>query len=115
MTVNFEAALGWARKGYNVVPQAAVDKKYPGVKWKALQGRRATDAELVSWQPLFENGVGFITGPVSGIIVIESDGPEGEAVLAEFERQHGALPIRSQFAAGAGADCTATSSIPVIR
>ena len=50
-----------------------------------MQDKLAEPDELAGWKHLFENGVGFITGAVSGVIVIESDGPEGEAVLAEFE------------------------------
>ena len=99
---NFSAALEWARKGYNVVPQAAVDKKYPAVKWKGLQDRLTEPDELQGWKHLFVNGVGFITGAVSGIIVIESDGPEGEAVLAEFEREHGPLPDTLTIRSGSG-------------
>ena len=99
---NFSAALEWARKGYNVVPQAAVDKKYPAVKWKGLQDRLTQPDELEGWKHLFVNGVGFITGAVSGVIVIESDGPEGEAVLAEFEGAHGPLPDTLTIRSGSG-------------
>jgi hypothetical protein len=102
MTTNFDAALAFRAKGYNVVPQAAVDKKHPAVKWKVLQDRLADQAELEGWKHLFENGVGFITGAISGVIVIESDGPEGEAVLAEFEREHGPLPDTLTIRSGSG-------------
>ena len=102
MTTNFDAALAFHAKGYNVVPQAAVDKKYPGVKWKGLQNRLMEQEELEGWEQLFENGVGFITGAVSGIIVIESDGPEGEAVLAEFERERGPLADTLTIRSGSG-------------
>jgi Bifunctional DNA primase/polymerase, N-terminal len=102
MTTNFDAALAFHTKGYNVVPQAAVDKKYPAVKWKGLQDRLTQPDELEGWKHLFVNGVGFITGAVSGVIVIESDGPEGEAVLAEFEREHGPLPDTLTIRSGSG-------------
>jgi hypothetical protein len=78
MTTNFDAALAFRAKGYNVVPQAAVDKKYPAVKWKGLHDRRAERDELARWEHLFKNSVGFITGAISGVIVTESDGPESE-------------------------------------
>ena len=77
----YEAALAWARKGYNVVPRKAPDKKHPGVKWKELQTRRVTEAELAQWRAMFANGVGFISGAISGVVVIETDGPGGEALL----------------------------------
>jgi uncharacterized protein (DUF927 family) len=41
---------------------------------------------------MFENGVGFVTGDISGVIVIETDGPAGETVLEQFEFEHGPLP-----------------------
>jgi hypothetical protein len=69
MTTNFDAALAFRDKGYNVVPQAAIDKKYPAVKWKGLQDRLAEPGELEEWKHLFENGVGFITGGIGGVIV----------------------------------------------
>ena len=52
---------------------------------------------------MFDNGVGFITGGISGVIIIESDGPEGEAVLAEFERLYGPLPDTLTIRSGSGA------------
>jgi hypothetical protein len=41
---------------------------------------------------IFANGVGFITGAISGVVVIDTDGPEGEALLDEFEFECGPLP-----------------------
>jgi Domain of unknown function (DUF927)/Bifunctional DNA primase/polymerase, N-terminal/Primase C terminal 2 (PriCT-2) len=92
MTTNFDAALAFRAKGYNVVPQAAVDKKFPAVKWKGLQDRLTEPDELEGWKHLFENGVGFITGAISGVVVIETDGLAGETVLGDFEYEHGPLP-----------------------
>ena len=89
---NFSAALAFHAKGYNVVPQAAVDKKYPAVKWKGFQDRLVERDELESWKHLFVNGVGFITGAISGVVVIETDGLAGETVLGDFEYEHSPLP-----------------------
>lgn len=99
---NYYAALEWMKCGYNVVPQKAVDQKFPGVKWKDLQERRVTGEELLWWRSMFANGVGFITGEVSGVIVIETDGPEGEDLLAEFEKQNGPLPETLVIRSGSG-------------
>jgi hypothetical protein len=41
MIANFDAALDWHARGYNVVPCKAPDKKRPGIKW---WGPRATEA-----------------------------------------------------------------------
>lgn len=46
LSANYLAALDWYEKGYNVVPQKAVDVKHPGVKWKGLQDRLATPNEV---------------------------------------------------------------------
>jgi hypothetical protein len=50
----------------------------------------------------FSNGVGFITDEISGVIVIETDGPEGEALLDEFARLHGPLPETLVIRSGSG-------------
>jgi len=99
---NYRAAVDWRSKGYNVVPQKAPDKKHPGVEWKHLQDRLVTDAELVSLRRMFANGLGFITGAISGVVVVESDGLAGLTVLDEFEAQHGPLPQTLTIQSGSG-------------
>ena len=81
---SLKAALGWKARGYNVVPQKAPNKKHPGVNWKEFQTRQVTDIELTNWQTMFANGLGFITGAISNVIVIETDGLAGETVLGEL-------------------------------
>lgn len=97
-----QQALWWFYRGYNVVPQKAVDRKHPGVHWKALQRRKVTPAELTAWAPRFVHGVGFITGEISGVIVVETDGPAGDALIAHFERLHGTLPPTLTIRSGSG-------------
>jgi hypothetical protein len=99
---NFTVALAWWRAGYNVVPQKAIEEKHPGVLWEHLQTDRVTNDELRGWRPLFANGVGFITGAISGVVVVDTDGPEGEALLAEFQAQHGAFPVTLTIRSGSG-------------
>ncbi len=99
---HYQAARTWWKHGYNVVPQNTAGKKYPAVKWKSLQTRRVTEAELANWKNLFRHGVGFITGEVSNAIVIETDGEDGEKLIAEYERQHGALPKTLTICSGSG-------------
>ena len=91
VTTNYEAALAWADRGYNVVPRHPTEKR-PGVRWKDLQTRHVMESELAKWRPMFANGVGFVTGEISGVIVIETDGLAGETVLDQFECEHGPLP-----------------------
>lgn len=92
MTTNYQAALEWRAKGYNTVPRAATDKKHPRVKWKEFQARLVTGIEMTKWRHLFAGGVGFITGEISGVVVIETDGLDGETVLDMFAHLHGPLP-----------------------
>ena len=42
-----------------------------------------------SWPDM---GLGIVTGAGSGIVVVDVDGPEGEAALARLEKEHGPLP-----------------------
>ena len=88
----YKGALKWWKRGYNVVPQALDGSKHPCIKWKEYQDRHITRGEVAQHSPLYTRGVGFITGAISGAIVVESDGPEGEAVLQKFEELHGPLP-----------------------
>lgn len=95
------AALQWRARGYNVVPRHPVEKR-PAVRWKPLQTRQVTESELAQWRPMFANGVGFVTGEISGVIVIETDGPAGETVLEQFEFGHGPLPETRVIRSGSG-------------
>ena len=92
LTQNYRAALRWRKRGYNVVPRAASDRKHPAIKWKEYQDRAVTKDEILNWYAKFAGGLGFITGAISGVIVIESDGLAGETVLDHFEHVHGPLP-----------------------
>jgi len=52
----------------------------PAVVEKMFRGQRSSA------------NIGIATGPVSGIFVLDEDGPGGAAVVAELEKQHGPLP-----------------------
>lgn len=97
----YQAALEFHARGMNVVPRNP-ERKCPAVRWKGLQDRFVTVDELKGWREMFAGGVGFITGAISNLIVIESDGPEGEAVIAEFKQARGALPQTFTVRSGSG-------------
>ena len=99
---NLQAAIVWRERGYNVVPQKAINLKRPSVPWKPYQDRRVARAEIQCWKPLFAGGVGFITGAISDAIVIESDGLAGETILNEFEAEFGPLPETLVIRSGSG-------------
>lgn len=99
---NYKAALDLLEDDFCVVPQKAINMKRPGVDWKELQSRLSTLHELESWRSMFANGVGIITGAVSNCVVIDVDGPEGEALLKKFEKENGPLPETLTARSGSG-------------
>lgn len=57
---------------------------------------------------------GIATGMASGVVVLDVDGPEGEASLAELEAKHGALPRAPQVVTSRGRHIYfAAGSIPL--
>ena len=87
-----DTALRYARRGWPVLPVSS--SKVPLIPdWP----NRAT-TEPATIRDWFEKkfpgaGVGIVTGPPSGLVVLDVDGPRGEATLAELEEQHGKLPL----------------------
>lgn len=72
-----EAALGYLRRGWSVIPLRPRDKR-PLLAWQRFQTTRASEAEASSWwtrQP--EANVGVVTGTISGIVVLDLDGEPG--------------------------------------
>jgi hypothetical protein len=90
------------KRGYNVVPRHMSGGKHPAVFWKEFQERAVTMDELLGWYAKFAGGLGFITGAISRTIVIETDGPVGDALIADFERQYGPLPTTLTIRSGSG-------------
>lgn len=97
----YAAALRYRHDGLNVVPKNAF-AGFPAVKWKKYQERYVTHEEMVEHFHLYQGGVGFITGAISNRVVLDTDGPEGEVVLAEFEKLHGPIPETYTIRSGSG-------------
>ena len=99
----YGAAVHWLRKGFNVVPRDTVGNR-PNVKWKRHQTDKVTEADLHRWNKaqFFKEGLGFITGEISNVVVVDTDGYEGEAILKRFEEQHAALPDTLKVISGSG-------------
>jgi len=81
----YQHVLGWS-----VIPLQRRDKRPALSSWKAYQDTPATDDEILSWWSLggASLNLGVVTGAISGIVVLDVDGLEGEATLDRF----GALP-----------------------
>jgi hypothetical protein len=88
-----QAALVYCRHGWSAVP-VAVTGKWALVRWRVWQQARPDPDQLATWwQRWPAANVGVITGPVSGLVVLDVDPPHGGgAALAKLEATHGDLP-----------------------
>lgn len=82
--VLLEMALKYAAMGLSVIPVVPGDKK-PLIKWEAFQERRATKLEITSWWSSNKNAnIGIVTGPISGLAVVDIDTEEGKEAILEY-------------------------------
>jgi hypothetical protein len=89
-----DAALEYARQGFSVILLQGIDDeghctcgkpgcysagKHPiGRSWKQFQNKRQTPEELIeAFKKRPDANVGIVTGEISGILVVDCDGPEG--------------------------------------
>jgi hypothetical protein len=73
----YDYAMAYIKRGWSIIPVAAGGSKIPLVKWKPHQSRRASEAELIGWlQRWPDMNLGVVTGEISGIVVLDLDGPE---------------------------------------
>jgi hypothetical protein len=78
-----EEACALLARGWSVVPQLAGAKK-PCVRWKQFQAEAPTPAEWAEWSRQFPTaGLALVLGPVSGLLVVDVDGPEAYVALLE--------------------------------
>ena len=96
-----DAALGYAARGWRVVPIL------PGEKRPALNdwvNKATTDTDLITewWEAHPDHGIGLVTGRESGIFVVDIDGEKGAATLRELEAKHGNLPPTFSVKTGGG-------------
>jgi hypothetical protein len=97
----YEAALAWHGKGFNVVPLNP-RTKHPCVKYAEWHHRRQTRAEVAMMRPQFDGGVAVLTGAVSVVVCIDCDGPAGERIIREYEASQGPLPQTLTIRSGSG-------------
>ena len=65
--------------GFSIIP---VKDKRPLISWQKYQQEKATTEEVDSWLQRFNDfDIGIVTGPISGIFVLDVDGEEGKATL----------------------------------
>jgi putative DNA primase/helicase len=83
-------ALTWALSytehegdGLSVIPLRPGSKE-PAIAWAAYQHRKPTREELLRWFDGTENNIGIVTGEISGLVVVDLDGDEGEKSYNEL-------------------------------
>jgi hypothetical protein len=111
------AAIAYARSGWLAIPlhnpvrnggcscgdpECSSPAKHP----RTLHGLHdaTTDVDVIDrwFQQWPHANVGVLTGPRSGLMVVDVDGPEGEASLAALQSRHGELPSTKVITTGRG-------------
>lgn len=86
-----QAATEYAMRGFSVIPLKPKDKRPDLKSWDPYKTKHATWEDIDRWFRVPKN-VGIVTGAISGIIVLDIDGPEGEDALTAITGRHGDLP-----------------------
>ena len=71
-------AVEYSRRGWSPIPIKPRSKEPNLRELRPYLTRKATLEEFGAWS---WSGVGIVTGPLSGVLVLDIDGPEGEAEL----------------------------------
>lgn len=80
---NLELALFYFDQGLQPIP---VKNKIPLTKWGEFHHERSSREEVQEWFTSFpEADIGLVTGPVSGLLVLDRDGEEGAQQLVGKE------------------------------
>jgi hypothetical protein len=98
-----EAIHEYMGRGWSIIPIRTGDKR-PLIRWEEFQLRRPSEAEARSWFRQWPDaGIGVVTGPISGLVVVDLDaGHGGDESLEKLEREHGALPSTVEGRTGGG-------------
>jgi hypothetical protein len=89
-----EQALDYLHRGYSIIPLSG---KKAIIKWEEYQHRLPTEPEITSWFKDGKSNIGIITGKVSGILVLDVDGEEGQKFIQQVD-----LPLTSCVKTGLG-------------
>jgi hypothetical protein len=97
------AALDYRRLGWSVIPLRPKEK-VPKLPWQEFQDRRADEEEIRAWFKRWPKAnLGVVTGPVSGLVVLDVDPRHGgEESLRTWIERHGLLPTTPEAETGGG-------------
>jgi len=109
-------ALDYAQRGWQVIPlhnpvegrcscrngvTCSSPGKHPRIPWK--EGGSTEPAVIREWWRHWPDAnVGIVTGPVSGLLILDIDGEQGRKSLRALEQQHGQLPDTWSVTTGSG-------------
>ncbi len=93
-------ALAYARLGWYVIPTVPGEKR-PRIK--GWQAQATVNGETIQqwWQKWPDSGVAIVTGPRSGVFVVDVD-PQHGGTLDAVVRRRGALPVTPEVITGQG-------------
>jgi Bifunctional DNA primase/polymerase, N-terminal/Protein of unknown function (DUF3987) len=77
-------ALALYDLGFSISPPIPPRSRFPCLPWKEYQTVRASKKQLIDWAfdyPYFSYGV--ITGALSGVVCLDADSPDAEAVISK--------------------------------
>lgn len=81
-----DAALAYSRRRLSVIPLLPRDKRPAIPSWEKHQRERASEEQIRRWwgeNPAYN--IGVVTGGVSGLVVLDLDGPEGRESVKAFD------------------------------
>ena len=77
------AAIEYLDRGFSVIPVKRSDKR-PYFEWEEFQHRHPTPDEIEAWWKEWpQANVAIVTGQISGIAVVDADGPGGAQFVNE--------------------------------
>ena len=101
---NLDHAIHYAARGWHVIP-IPTGQKHPSITAWQTAGTTNTDRIIHWWTQQPDHGIGIITGPESGVWVLDidvTDGKTGDDTLAELEAAYGPIPDTYEVQTGSG-------------